>query len=410
MAVIYVNGTASTTNSALSGGVTGITGRGSTWRVTFSGAFAAGDSYTLSVVTAGLTFTLGTGDLTGAVPSFCMTLNSRVHFLWGSKWYFSDNNDPTGWEEQAPGAGNIDLSNQFSQAETLVSMAPYQGRVVLASSRTLQIWSIDADPALFALQQTIPNLGCIAALGMQGLGSLDVIFPYTTGIRSLRARESSLNATPVDIGSAVDKIVQAQWATLTDVGIAKSCSVVEPNQNRFWLYVPNADANTTGGKIYVLSYFPANEMIAWSVYNSTYSVTNVQTAFSISKFVVYAGTVYTASPSGLFKMATTYDNVAATIVLPFYDEKRPANIKKANHIDVDVEGSWQVQCSADWMNETWTTALAATEATNGNGKVGYVESGTNFSFKLVSQNTSTSPSAIPAVHSLTLYYELADSP
>jgi hypothetical protein len=99
---------------------------------------------------------------------------------------------------------------------------------------------------------------------------LEVLMLADSGIRSLRTRETTLNAFVVDIGSPIDSLVTALLATLTDAEKALSCSIVEPSSNRYWLFVPGHSG--AAGKIYVLSYFPSAQVIAWSTYDPTYDV------------------------------------------------------------------------------------------------------------------------------------------
>jgi hypothetical protein len=410
-----------TASSAFAGGVTGVNGRGPTTRVVFSGTWATNDTYVLNLIAPAATYVLGTGNVTNVTPAACMTYGKRVHFLAGQRWYFSDNNDATGWESQAPGAGYITLSNQYSAPENLVSIAPYQGKVAITSLTTAQIWNVSADPTQFSLTQVLANIGCYANLGMQPIGDLDVLFPHTSGIRSLRVRDSSLNAMVTDIGSAVDTYVAADTAGKSLSVLSKACAIVEPTQNRYWVYIP-ADG------IYVLSYFPSNKIVAWSKYTPTTQIGSAQIGFTPTKFVVYNGQVYAVASyvsgantyNAVFVYGgsdnRTYDNVAATMQLPYYDEKRPGHKKYAQKIDVDVIGTWQAQGSPNWVTGSFgsgDTIGSPQQATFDNGWVGYEDVGSHFSFVLQSVSYSsvtanvTSP---PSVNALIFYYQMGEEP
>jgi len=394
--------------TAMSSGITGTTSYGPTWRITIGGTWATADTLTFSLVTDNATYTLGAGRVTSVTPVASITLQNRVHFVAGRSWYGSDNGDPTGWEQQAPGAFVIDLSANAQIPDNLVSLAAYQGRMVVMARRNIQIWSIDADPNNFALQQVLNNIGTFSPLGLQSLGDLDVLFPSDTGIRSLRVRETTLNAYVSDLGTAIDTLVQAAIVGQSASTLSGAVGVVEPTSNRYFLWLPGS---TT---IYVFSYFPSSKIAAWSTYLATTSVTNVQTNLTPIKFVVYAGQVYLRATRGgsdyVFVLGgtngTTYDNCVANIQTPFVDAKRPGHKKNAQAIDVDVTGTWQCAATPDWINGTLITAdTAATKATFDQGSIPFAAEGTHFSME-----AQTTGSTAAKVSSMMLYYTLGEAP
>lgn len=267
MATIFIKNNSTVSNFA--GGVDQVNDQNQVTRISFGGSWNVGDSFQFDIVTSATLYSAGSGRITEQVPMSVLTLYNKVNFLSDTSWFFSDNGDPTAFEQQAPGAGFIELSNQFSMPEELIALTQYQGMMCVQSRRTSQIWVIDPNPANYALFQTLANIGCFSPLGSGALGDLDVIFPYDSGIRSLRARDVTLNATPTDIGSAIDEFVEEDLLPLSESQLQQCCSIIEPSQNRFWLFIPNSAG--TDGIIYVLSYFPTNKIVAWSRYNPTYS-------------------------------------------------------------------------------------------------------------------------------------------
>jgi hypothetical protein len=350
MAYYYITGVSSTAATAFAGGVSGVNGRGATTRVTFGGSWSVGDSYSMQLVTPSQTYQLGTGNITKVVPTTCITLSSRVHFIAGASWYGSDNNDSTGWETQSPGAFVINASNSFKASETLVSMAAYQGKMALFSNNTIQIWTINADPTQISVGQILGNIGTYCPLGPQSIGDLDVIFPSLTGFRSLRVRDSSNNAFVNDLGSPVDLMVQNDISTVGFSTLNTTCSTVEPSANRYWHYM--------NGKIYVLSYFPAAKIAAaWSTYLPQGKVSGTMTTFVPVKFVIYNQQVFVlANISGNYRVfnygysgsTVTYDNCTATITTPWLDLGTPGKTKHVVSIDYALQGSWKFQGSQDF--------------------------------------------------------------
>jgi len=341
------NGTA----SSLAGGVAAVAGQGNRYRVTFGGTWAQGNGYQFSLVTAAQTITLGQGRVTGTVPSSAITLYGRVQFVAGSYWYGSDNADSTGWELQAPGAFKILVTNQSQQAETLLALSAYQGRVALFSRLTAQIWSIDADPTNITQNQVLSTAGTVSAFGVQGIGDFDVFFVNNSGVRSLRARETTLNAFVTDIGSAIDSLVQAAVAGQTQTQLNGIVSIVEPSVNRVMIYFPST------GVWYVLSYFPATKIIAWSSYTS--SVHALGTFTSVGQPKIYnsivffrgtiSGTNYVFSygtPDGT--STNMYDDTVPIVTMPWLDLKAPGKRKKARGVDVIGKGQWSIYGSMDF--------------------------------------------------------------
>lgn len=351
MAYYFIIGSPTTAATAFAGGVTGINGRGVTWRVTFGGTWNVGDTFEMQLVTPAVTYQLGLGNVSDVSPTACLTLSNRVHFIAGSRWYFSDNGDPTGWDTQSPGAGYIDCSNNFKASETLVSMAAYQGSMALFSNNTVQIWIINADPTAFQLKQVLANIGSYCPLGPQSIGDLDVIFPSLTGFRSLRVRDSSNNAFVNDIGSPVDLLIQSDLQAAGFSNLTTTCSIVEPTANRFWHYV--------NGKIYVLSYFPSAKIpAAWSTYTPEYFVGATLTAFVPKKFLLIDQQVFILATVGSAKHVfcfgyntsgvLTYDATVATVYTHWLDLGRPAIRKQAQSVDYAITGAWQISGSLDY--------------------------------------------------------------
>lgn len=405
-----------TTAQAMTGGKDAVQGVGEDVLFTFGAAYNTlsynpGDLLTFVFTDAatGYQTQIGAGYVTGLAMNYCTTLSNKVYALNNGSVYCCAVGQPTIWNDpNALGNGYVTLSNWYAATENLVAMAPFQGKLAFFSRSCTQVWNINDDVAQWSLSQVLQNVGTIAAQSVQGIGELDVLFLQDSGIRSLRVRYADLNATSNDVGSAIDALVQAQLLTLTDAQRATSCSIVEPSQNRYWCFIPNAVG--TGGYIWVLSYFPSNKIIAWSRYTT---VDSAGAAFVPSKFVIYAGQVYAYDAVHntylLFGGANgnTYDATVATMQLPFYDEKKPGHKKHAKFLNVDVakvtNGAWTVKGSPDWLGNSFKTVGSAGQATFDNGIVGYEDVGTHFSFEFQSTGSTAA-----IVSSVVFHYEMAE--
>lgn len=375
-------------------------------------SFNLGDKVTLQFTdqSTGYQTQVGAGYVTGAQFNFILTYSNKVYGLAGSRVYCSAVGYPTQWNDpNAAGNGYVELSNYYAATQKLYAAVPFQGKMAFFGRDCVQIWQIAPDINNWQITQILQNIGTIAGETAQGLGELDVIFLAETGFRALRQHAITLNAMQNDIGSAIDTLVQPTYAGLTDAQKQSCCAIVEPTTGRYWCFVPSAFDNTgkvTAGNIYVLSYYPQNKIIAWSRYNPTDST---GAFFAPKAFAVFNGQVYVTDGSNIYAYGgangTTYDSTAATITIPFFDEKRPGHKKMAKAIDVDVTGSWDLSASPDWIGMAFHDIATIGKATFDNGWYNYYDSGTHFAVQLV--NNDANPGSVA---SILFHYELAEEP
>ena len=247
-----------TTCSAFSAGQDGVAGNGQTTRLTFAGSWVTEDEYTLTLIfpQTGVVETFGAGALTNQQINFLYTYKDKMNVLASIRWYFSALGNSAKFNDlEGIGNGNISLANNQGISEDLTAMVLYKNRMAVFSPNSVQIWQVDSNPENYVLLQTLQSTGTEAPLSVQALGMLDALY-LSGGVRSLQAKETSLDAAVLDIGSPINQLIIAS----IDAGIAQSsaCSVVEPVSKQYWLYF--------GGKIYVLSYFTASKIIAWSTF------------------------------------------------------------------------------------------------------------------------------------------------
>lgn len=291
-----VGATGNVNSTALTGGVDQSNGTGQlsnlNWGIDFQNAvdlelrtlWARGDAWRADVLYNGITYTIGAGNIGGVVPTFCMALGNKLYMIASNSFYFSAIGDATKWEDQDDGAGFIPIKDIYAAPTDLVATAPYQGKLAVFSRRNIQIYSVNADPALYNQSQSLQNIGTLAALSVQALGDFDVLFLADSGVRSLRVRDNTLNAYTVDVGSAIDSLIEA--ALVTAGSNTGACGIVDPATGRYWLYLK--------GTIYVLSYFPSLKIMAWSTYLPTSIITQDFTASTIGQpagTAVYSGLI-----------------------------------------------------------------------------------------------------------------------
>ena len=400
----------STTGLILAGGSDGTSSSSQTSLVDFGFvAWTPGKKWTVSIVYNDLTYTIGAGNISEVTVKNCLAQNSKLYITTGNQFNFSALNDPTKWETQDTGAGYIAIQDQFSAPSDVIALASYQGKLAVFCRWNTQIWTINADPSLYAVNQNLQNIGTMAPLSVQSVGDLDVLFLSDTGIRSLRVRDSSNNAYVVDLGSPIDDLITADLLIGGDNSLA--CAVIEPLTGRYWLHLK--------GTIYVLSYYPSIKVVAWTIYKPTYDDgTGNQVAFTPEKFVIYQGKVYCLAVDGkvfLYGGADnlTYDSSICSVELPWLDNKNAYVMKIAQKVNVAMSGSWQIDLSLDTRSEEFNTVVdfqtplnltdpcETCESTFDNGSFEATGMGTHFKFRAQTNPLWTKPATLS---SLTLQY------
>jgi hypothetical protein len=290
--------------------------------------------------------------------------------------------------------------------DTVNAFSTYQGRLATFGRRSVQIWVTDADPAKFALQQTLDGLGTLASLSVKSIGALETLFLADAGVMSLRVRDSSLNAYTTDLGSAINDLIVTAIRGIASSVLATSCGGIDPETRRYILYL-NTGKPTTD-KIYCLSYFPMNKIIAWSTYDP---VSSAGDTFVPQCFKTYNGQIYIRDATSVSLYGgtggNTYDATLATWQLPYLagggKDEKPGTFKAAKGVDFVLTGSWIISAGMDPISGALEVIDTISGATYDGGTIPFSANGTHFSLK----GTSVSASGA-TVSSAMLHYELAE--
>lgn len=323
------------------------------------------------------------------------TFRGKVYATVQGTLYFSDVNNPTRWtttftnsagKKEDTFAGFESLSSQTGGAETIVTTAPYQGFLAVFARRSTQIWQVVAgDPSDNLPKQILDNVGSIAPRSAMNFGEMDVFFLSDTGVRSLRARDSSNAAVVFDVGTAVDPLVIEQMNNLTEPEVMRACGVIEPREGRYMLAI--------GNKIFVYSFFPASSISAWTTY---------EPGFVVEDWAVYGNQLLCRSGDEIYiyggANGNVYDNCLAEVELSWLSADRPGNKKKFKGIDIGCDGSWTVSYSTDPTTDSY--ALAGSVGLSNfhlpNFRIG--ASGTHIGLKLTSNDSKPARISSAVVH------------
>ena len=382
--------------AAMAGGVNPIGGIAQKTVIPFTGTPVSGSSTTITITEVEnpvYPYYFGATRMAGLKPNFCLTHRSKVHVLADTFLLSSGLDNPTKWRISDLGSSFIDLSNNVNGSEDLVSAAPYQGKLAIFTRDACQVWSIDVDAAQNAQGQIIQNSGCLAPHTVLNWGEVDVFYLSDSGMRSLRARDSSNQAVVNDIGTPIDTDIVTELRAHTEDEVFNSHAIVEPKDGRFMV--------TIGEKLYVLSQFPASGILAWSTY---------EPGFSITAMCVMDGRLYVRSTSGLIYLYggtdnNTYDSCTVTVTLPYLDGGKAANQKKLNGIDITSDGTWEFYAGTDTYNPNVRDLMATiTDTSLQLGRIQAYGIGTHIGVKLVSLG-----SGYHRVANIMVHYELNEA-
>lgn len=267
---------------------------------------------------------------------FVRTIGSKMNSLSGPNWHFSGILEPTKWTTDTTGAGFVDLSTYSSGSEELLAIARYQDNVAIFAETNVQIWFSDPDPALNTQTQILNNTGTSAANSVTQFGDSDIFYLNESGIRSLRARDSSNAASTSDIGVPIDDLVTEALAGVSVLDRDKIFGLIEPRDGRFWMII--------GDTVFVLSYFRAERTVsAWTTYTLPGDI-DAAVVFNRKVWLRVGNKVYVYGGTGADR---TYDDTECVVRTPFLDADNPTQRKYLSGIDVAADGEWEVYVSMD---------------------------------------------------------------
>jgi hypothetical protein len=377
ISVITVGNVTTANYSTFSGGKNTTPAQQQTVRYTFGGQWAPDVKVqliaTLKLDPANPLY-WGNARVVGTVPTASLTYKTKAHVTSGSSLFFSGVNQPTQWGLNATGSGFINMSNNNGGNEVLTGVALYQGNVASFARRAVQIWSIDTDPANNRQGQVLSNTGALGQKSIISVGDIDVFYLSDSGIRSLRARDSSNAAVVNDVGTPIDNLVLSDVSSLAEAQKTACPAVIEPIDGRYWLAV--------GNKIYVYSYFPGSQVAAWS----TYEPGRIFTDFTTKDGKVYAkegNIVYIYG--GLD--GNTYDSSNVEVILPYLDGGKPAHMKTLMGLDMTCEGEWAVEIGMDPVSPDARDLVATvSQPTFTLGRIQATGMGTHVGVRMVNQS------------------------
>lgn len=325
-------------------------------------------------------------NINGYTPGgFIKPVKTKMYALSDSLLHFSAVNDPTEWNDSNLGAGFINLSNNASGSETLQAMANYFSNLAVFAREAIQIWFVSADAAQNSQIQVLNNTGTIAPQSVVEFGDNDVFYLSQSGIRSLRARDSSNAAFVGDIGNPIDDTVIS--AIASDQSQAENAqAILDPKNGRYLIAI--------GSVIYVFSYFPSSKVSAWSTYEPGFVVDNW--AFDSEQVLCRSGqNLYSLGGAS----GDTYDSSVVEVQMPFIDASKPATSKDFTGIDLVCTNKWEVSIATDPTDISLQETVATIDRTTyGLGRASLVGYSTHIAPKLTCNSNGSAKIGNLAIH------------
>lgn len=322
--------------------------------------------------------------------SFVKTIQTKMYSTAGSVLNFSGVEEPTKWTTDITGAGFINMANQDGQSQQLLAIERYYSGVAIFSRRNVQIWTVDVDPAKNVQKQVLRNTGLISPGSVEQFGDNDVFYLSDSGVRSLRARDSSTAAAVTDVGTPVDELLVAAIQA-AGVDADQAVAVIEPVAGRYWLAL--------GDTVFVYSNFPGSKISAWSTYKP---------GFVISDFAINDDELICRSGDTLYQIGGAdgddLDTSMLAVELVLLDVQKPAHVKQWMAIDLVCEGHWKIFVGAEpLVPEARELVAEIDHPTLSSERVTVQTRGTHASVRL--ECIDDTPSRLS---NFVLHYELAD--
>lgn len=301
------------------------------------GTFEGADEFVITL--DGVDFKC-TGAASGTGRSL-LTYKGKLYSTVLSLAYFCAIEGPTQWTS-GTGYGNINFANQDEGSESLLALEVYQGNIGVFSRNNVQVEYVAADPSANALLHSIRKTGTRAGRSVLAYGNNDVFYLANTGIRSIRARDSSNAPYVNDVGTFIDpyvlEVIDAQGGSV----VADSHAIIEPREGRYWLAI--------GDKIFVFSYFPGSKISAWSIY---------EPGITFSAFATVGERVFGRSGDTIYQYGGANGNtypvageVSVEIQLPFLTAGKPGTFKTLRGVDIVADKVWSVNFCFDPNDES----------------------------------------------------------
>ncbi len=349
----WVTATAYALNS-YAGVDAGTAGEGLRYKCTVAGVSAAAEPvWPLvlggTVVDGGVTWTAVTTAVTDPNcphTKVAITLAQKVFAIDGGVVRFTATDNPWDWTAVAD-AGFLPTGVRAPGADDSVALGEFNSQLVVIMADSIQVWTVDPDPTLMALDKTIPNIGTKYPQTLQGVGG-DLFFLTPFGFRSIAVQKFTTNLVDLDIGTPVDELVKADLAVAS---LPSPAAMYYSGGGQYWCFI--------GSKVWIYSYSRQSKVNAWSYYNFSGNIGDIMYMALLQDSLYLFGS-QGGIPDKIYKVDETVfndDGVMFEVVVqpPYQAFKAPGILKQIVGFDAVIEGSCDVQHMWDARDETKIT-------------------------------------------------------
>jgi hypothetical protein len=325
---------------------------------------------------------------------YLKTYKSKMYGTAGTTLGCSNVGDPTSWT--GTGSDENDLSLQDSDMTLTSALESYYDKLAIFSETAAQLWLMKSDPLQNQFVQTLRQAGTIAPMSVLQYGTGDILYLAPDGIRSLRARNSSLAASVSDVGSPLDPIIQDIFRTMGKAYLATAQAILQPVAGRFWIIIKD--------RVYVLSAFPGPKVTAWSEYQP--GATIVDACVSNQRLWVRDSNHNIFVYGGTNPTQPAFDASPVEVVMPFLGGEKTETKKRYLGIDAIAEGQWKVAASFDPISGAEDDLGVINGPTQGIGRYAMLGYSTHISLRFRTVPGYAGPASIS---NITIHYELGDA-
>lgn len=196
-----------------------------------------------------------------------------------------------------------------------------KSKLAFFSSDSIQVWKVDPNPALNAIESIVSNVGTRYSKSPLGFSG-DIFFLSDTGFRSVTVLADTDNLRDIDIGNAIDSIVLPTLNSTSD-----PISIFYSGLGQFW----SIDNKT----VWVYSFSRTAKLSAWSKFILPIAADDA---------TVLNGDLYIRSGNSVYvmdKAVFSDDGVppVITVEYPFLDFRTPGVLKMITGVDSIGAGS-----------------------------------------------------------------------
>jgi hypothetical protein len=318
--------------------------------------------------------------------TYARTWRNKMYRVDGKYLRFSGVNNPAQNDPSSvtePGAGFINMALNDPEGEPVESMEVFYASMAIMARLQTQIWNLDPDPTKDTLGQLL-RIGTVSPRSVVQFGTGDVLFLSDSGVRSLKAQTLNLAASVSDVGSAIDLLL-IPIIRNNPTGVQRADATVQPIQGRYWLAIDDT--------IYVLSYFPAGNITAWSTFFPGFSTRHFATVGNMVFCDDTAGNIY------LYGGTTRdeHDSCRVRVRTPHMSADSPTALKRIKSVDVMCQGQWTISIGMLANNvEAFELVATIQDNTYGLMSIPYAGYGTHFGVHM--EHQAPGPALMAALH------------